>query len=142
MDFPGYDKPEEYAVDAGVLKVGGTTVGIGATVGGLTFEPGKEYRNVEFDGKTTDIAENDRVISYNSTISGDMLELSSAALMRYEPGASSDGSSGTNTITPIDATVFLAQGDYLTDVYFVLRRSDNKTIRVRFAKALIQRYSM
>jgi hypothetical protein len=143
MPFPGYVAPKGFGVDAGVLYVGTSPVGMGATEGGLTFDPGKEIGHPTFDGMTSEIAGLHRVLDYSANkISGDMLDLSGTAIGRYEPGSASDGSTGTNTITPIDATVFLAQGNYLRGVTYIGRRSDGKTIQVYMDWALIKKYTV
>lgn len=143
MTFPGYVKPSGFGVDAGVVYVGTTPVGMGATEGGLTFDPGKEIGHPTFDGMTSEIAGLHRVLDYSANkLSGDMLDLSGVAIGRYEPGSTSSSTSGTNTITPIDATVFLQSGDYLRAVTFIGRRSDGKTIQVYMDWAIIKKYTV
>lgn len=140
--WPGYKKPRTQLVNAGVVYVGETAVGMGATEGGLTFDPGREMRNVPFDGKTTDVAGLDRVITYNSRITGRWKDISAEFIQMLEPGSASDGSSGTNTITPIIAHKFLTQGDYLKNVTFVGLCSDGKTRRVFMEWAIVESYTL
>lgn len=138
MSFPGYAAPQAFVVDAGVLMVGSNV--IGATRGGLKFDPGITYRHVEFDGKTSDIEQLHRITEYNSTISGKMKDLTDAAISRYFPGATSDGSSN-NLFTMKSARAFLGSGDYLSNVKLVASQSDGETIVVTFAKALVEKVS-
>lgn len=138
MSFPGYSAPAAFVIDAGVLLVGSTP--IGATRGGVAFDPGISYRHVEFDGKTTDIAGLHRITEYAPTLSGDLLDLTDAAIGRYFPGSSSDGSSN-NLFTMKAARAFLVTGDYLTNVKFVGSQSDGaaETIVITFARALVEK---
>lgn len=137
MVFPGYAKPDSLVVDAGVVYVGSNPL-LKGTRGGLVFDPGKEMRHPEFDGKTTDIAGLHRNLRYNATIKGKCLMITPTT---YEAGSSSDGSSGTNLTTMIDATEFLPSGAYLQNVRFIGRAIINgtaKTVEVVFAWALVE----
>lgn len=140
--WPGYKKPASPLVNAGVVYVGETAVGMGATEGGLTFDPGKEIRNVPFDGKTTDVAKLDRVIVYNSRITGRFKDISETFIGYLEPGSASDGSAGKNTITPKTAHSFFQSGDYLRNVTFVGLCGDGSTRRVFMAWALVESYTL
>lgn len=137
MAFPGYTAPTAFVVDAGVFLVGSTP--IGATRGGMQFDPGVVYRHVEFDGKTTDIAGLHRITEYNATMTADMMDLTDAAISRYFPGATSDGSAN-NLFTMKDARDFLVTGDYLTTLKFVGQQSDGATenLIITFPRALVQ----
>lgn len=139
MAFPGYAAPTGFVVDAAVLLHGSTPMG--ATKGGLTWNPGKEIRHVEFDGLSTEIAGLHRILAYKPTISGNMKDLSAAAIGRYEPGSTSDGSS-TNTYTMKPAKEFYASGDYLQDVTFKGNRSDGKAFVIKLAWAIVREYNI
>lgn len=140
MAFPGYSAPAAFVIDAGVLLVGSTA--IGATRDGMKFDPGITYRHVEFDGKTTDIAGLHRIVEYNATMAAQLLDLSDAAIGRYNPGSSSDGSAN-NLFTMKAARSFLVTGDYLTNVKFVGQQSDGaaENIIITFARALVEKVS-
>ena len=140
MAFPGYSAPTAFVIDAGVLLVGSTV--IGSTLGGIKFDDGKVYRHVEFDGKTTDIAGLHRITEYNATLSGQLLDLTDAAISRYNPGSTSDGSAN-NLFTMKPAREFLVTGDYLTNVKFVGQQSDgsNETFVITFPRALVEKVS-
>ena len=146
MAFPGYTKPTEAMIDAGVLYVrspnSSTLLGIGPSRGGLTFNPGREMRNVEFDGKTTEIEGLDRVLRYNSSLTGGLIDFSRKSLGYYEPGSTSADSGSVARINPIAATVFLEAGAYLKDVLWISRNQDNRIKVVGFARALVTEYEV
>jgi len=142
MAFPGYVAPTNLMIDAGVLYVGASPLGMGATRGGIKFDPGAEMRNVPFDGKTTDIAGLDRVTAYNAKFTGKMIDLSGPSLQRLNPGSTSSDSGSEHIITPIDATVMLAAGDYLTDVKWIGRAQTGGTVEVLFAHAIVEKFSV
>lgn len=141
--FPGYVLPNQFPVDAGVLYVGSTPVGMGATKGGLKWDPAEEWQHVEYDGKSSESEGLHRVVDYSKNkLSGQILDLTGVAIGRYSPGSTSDGSTGTNTITPIDAFVFLSTGAYLANVTWFIRRSNNSTLIVVMPFALIKKYTL
>lgn len=146
MSFPGYTKPSEAMIDAGVLYLSApsaaTLIGMGPSRGGLTFNPGKEMRNVEFDGKTTDIEGLDRILRYNSTLTGGLIDFSRRSLGYYEAGSSSADSGSTTRIDPLGATEFLAAGAYLKNVLWISRNQDNRIKVVGFARALVTEYEV
>lgn len=143
MAFPGYAAPTGFVVDAAVLLVGSTPMG--ASDGGITFNPGREVRHVEFDGKTSEIAGLHRVTAYGPTITGRFKDLSGAAILRYEPGSTSDGSS-TNLFTMKPARDFWVTGDYLAAVKLKGNRTPvggvTKALVVNFAYAYVQSYQI
>src|SRR5690349_19917925 len=135
--FPGYVVPRQFPVDAGVMYVGTTPAGIGATEGGVQWDPGTEYHHPDFDGISGEIAQLHRVVDYSKNkLAGDILDLTGGNVGRYQPGSKSDGSVGTNTITPIDAFTFFASGNYLRNVTWFVRRAGNTTLGVFMAWAL------
>ena len=96
--------PSDIIVDTGLLYAGGTgangTVGsipIGVSRGGLTFNPGKEVRNVEFDGKRSPVAGLDRVIGYAPAIEGTMIEFATGSLQRLDASGSFSVAGGVAT---------------------------------------------
>jgi hypothetical protein len=148
MSFPGYVKPTQAMVDAGVLYLRDTTtlVGVGATRGGLTFSPGREMRNIEFDGKTTAIEGGDRVLRYEATISGSMIDFSAKSLSYYEPGstATTQGTAPATVtrISPLGATTFLTANAYLKDVMWISRNQDNSITVVGFPSGLVTEFEI
>jgi hypothetical protein len=138
MAFPGYSAPSAFVLDAGVIMVGSTV--IGATRGGMAFDPGMTLRHVEFDGKTTDIAGLHRIVEWNATISGDMLDTTDAAIGRYFAGSSSDGSAN-NLFTMKAARDFFVTGDYLSNLIWKGQQSDGtaENLIITFARALVEK---
>lgn len=146
MPFPGYTKPTEAMVDAGVLYLRdpNTTnlIGMGPSRGGLTFNPNREMRNVEFDGKTSMVDGLDRVLRYNPQLTGGLIDFSRKSLGYYEPGSTSADSGSSARITPIEATAFLEAGAYLKDVLWISRNQDNRIKVIGFPRALVTEYEV
>jgi len=141
MPFPGYAKPDKQVLDAGLITVGGFVAALSATKGGVKFDPKKEVHHTEFDGRRAQIRGQHRITGWEPTISGLVLSASDANIIRYNPGASSDGSA-TNTITHKAADSLWVDGDYLEDVYMIQRRADEKVYRVHFPVAYVAKCSL
>lgn len=146
MPFPGYTKPTEAMIDAGVLYLRSpetsTLIGMGPSRGGLTFNNNREIRNVEFDGKTSMLEGVDRVLRYNPQLTGGLIDFSKKSLAYYEPGVT-EGTSGSSTrLSPTDATVFLGTGAYLKDLLWISRNQDNRIKVVGFPRALVTEYEV
>jgi hypothetical protein len=137
MPFPGYQAPSQFGYDAAVLRVGGTRRFVSR--GGITFDPGIEMRDPEFDGKQSPIAGTHRITARQATITGRFKDLAPAAMMMYEPGSTSDGSS-PNVITPKVGREFLSTSEYLADVECILNKSDGKTNTAVFDYMLVTQY--
>lgn len=146
MSFPGYTKPTEAMIDAGVLYLRdpdtSNLIGMGPSRGGLTFNPNREMRNVEFDGKTSMIDGLDRVLRYNPQLTGGLIDFSRKSLGYYEPGSSSSDSGSSARVSPIDATVFLEAGAYLKDVLWISRNQDNRIKVIGFPRAIVTEYEV
>jgi hypothetical protein len=146
MSFPNYTKPSEAMIDVGVLYLrspdSSTMIGMGPSRGGLTFNPNKEMRNIEFDGKTSMIEGLDRVLRSNPQLSGGLIDFSRKSLGYYEPGSSSADSGSAARISPINATVFLEANAYLKDVLWVSRSQDNRIKVVGFPRAIVTEYEI
>ena len=138
MPFPGYAVPTQYLIDVGLITIGGKTAAWGATVGGLKFSPGNEVRHVQFDGLRSEIQLQHRNIGGAPVLSGKVLSSSEANVIRMNPGSSSDGST-LNTITLLQSDVFWSAGDYLTDVYYIGRRQDNKVFMIHMPVAYVRK---
>jgi hypothetical protein len=130
-----------FHVDAGMLYVGSTPIGWGPSRGGLTFDPGITMREPEYDGKSTPIDGQMRVIEYRSRITGQILDKSAAALGRLLPGYTSDGSTD-NVIAPRAARSFISESDTLSDVLLIMRGSDGVAAGVWFKKAIVESWTL
>ena len=137
MSFPtAYSKPTGFIVDVGFIVVGDNLEAIGATVGGIKWDPKKTVREVEFDGKYGPIAGMQRTIKYEPMLSGKIKRGGADFISLLEPGAESDGSSGSdgNVITLLDARTPWTVDMMLENVYYVGRQEDGDTFYVHFPR--------
>lgn len=135
--------PSDVIIDSGVLYVGATV--FGATTGGLKFDPGTEYRSVEFDGRRSPVRLLDRKAMFMPKLSGTVIQLSTTNVGQIEPGATVVASGAWTTSTsyqPKAAGLFLASGDYLTDVRAIWQRGSGAYVQVRFPAALLTKYDV
>lgn len=140
MPLNGYDGtlPSDALLDSGVLFVGSTAIGVSR--GGLNFDPGRQIRNIPFDGKRSDVKGLDRVTGWDAKISGTLLEFAATDIARLEPGSTSAVVGGTTTITPKTAGTLFASGDYLTDVHLIFERAGGGYAAVYFAQGFVNRW--
>jgi hypothetical protein len=135
--------PTDVLLDSGVLYVGSTV--FGATKGGLTFDPGVEYRNIEFDGKRSAIKLLDRKMMMTPKISGTVLELAAGNVAKLEPGATvatTGAWTGSTSYAPKRAAGLLVAGDYVDNVRAIWLRGNGAFVQVRFPSALIMKYDI
>lgn len=135
--------PSDVVLDSGVLYIGATV--FGALTGGLKFDPGNEYRAVEFDGRRSPVKGLDRKASVMPKLSGTMIQLSTTNVGQLEPGAAINATgawTGSTSYQPKAAAGFLASGDYLTDVRAVWLRGGGNFVEVRFPAALLTKYDI
>lgn len=134
--------PQDILVDVGVLYQDTPMTPIGVTRGGLTFSPDKELRNVEFDGKRSNIEQLDRVINHGGTITGTFIELSTTMIPILEPGVTTTTPGGqiTTLHTPKDASTLFVAGDYITDLRLTYLRQDATYACIHFPIALVTQY--
>lgn len=141
MPISGYsaDLPGDVLMDTGVLWIGNAI--LGATRGAPNFDPGKEFSNIDFDGKRSDLLGLDRVDRYDPVLSGMLIEFDTPDLARFEPGSTSAGT-GTVVHTPKAAGTLFASGDYMTDLRLIFERGVNPGTfaAIHFPKALCTRY--
>lgn len=135
--------PTDVLLDSGVLYL--STAAFGAFQGGLKFDPGTTYRNVEFDGKRTAVRLLDRKMMTAPKLTGTMIQLTAGKVPAIEPGAaitSAGGFTGSTSFMPKRAGSLLVAGDYVTDVRAIWLRGDNSYVSVRFASALVAKYDI
>jgi hypothetical protein len=138
--------PEDVLVDAGLIYVGtpgdeGTPMLLGASVDGFTFDPGKEFREMEFDGKRSPVVGGHRVTGYQSVISGTMLEFSDGQIPVYEPGAVVTAGPPI-LVTPKDAGGFFVEEDYVQNLWLFLQRGVSGYEKIAFDWALVRKYTL
>lgn len=143
--------PTDVLLDSGVLYAG-TTV-FGAFAGGLKFDPGITYRNVEFDGKRSPVKGIDRKMMQMPKLTGTVIQLSTTNVGQLEPGATSatgvtavtaaGGWTGASqSFTPKRAANLLAAGDYLSDIRAIWLRGSGTFVQVYFRSALCTKYDI
>lgn len=131
---------------AATIALDAALVGVGATVWGVTRGGprwnggGTEWREIEFDGKRSRIVGLARKTGFDPQITFEMVEMSTTALIRLEPGASSALVGGVTTITPKKAGLLLVDGDYLTNFWVAWKLGDATWLRILFPKALVTNY--
>lgn len=130
-------------LDSGVLYVGATVFGV--TKGGLNFDPGITYRNIDFDGKRSAVKLLDRKMMVQPKISGTVIQLSATNATQIEPGATTATTgawTGSTSVTGKRAALNLGAGDYLTDVRAIWLRASGGFVQVRFPAALCTKYDI
>lgn len=141
--------PDDVLLDVAVLsrEVAAAQVPFGVSRGGLSFNPNKETRNVEFDGKRSPIAGLDRVTKFAPVIEGRFIQIGKAQLADLEPGSSTATSTGTAspttyTITPTDASTLIAEGDLLTNLRMRYNRLGGGFVDIIFPVAICSQYDI
>lgn len=139
------DLPTDVLLDSGVLYVGNQVRGVSR--GGLSFDPGVQWRETTFDGKRSPTVGLHRKSGFEPVISGTMLEFGTEELPEYEPGSTSasTGTAGTDqvtTYTPQGADGYVAANSYISNVRLVFERGNGKFAAVLFSKALVRKWSL
>jgi hypothetical protein len=118
----------KFRADAARLYVGG--VWYGPSIGGYTHDPGANWRAIDGDGITTEMAGDQRVTGFNTHLRARMKDMTAQMLAYLQPGSTSDGSNGSqggNQIVPTTARVFFTEDDLIKDVRLVYRTHDPDT---------------
>jgi hypothetical protein len=144
------DFPNDVLIDSGVLYVGANK--FGAFAGGLKFDPGVTYRNIDFDGKRSPLKGLDLKASMAPKISGTCIVLNPLNVPQIDPGADSSTGAGipaaggstyaATSYAPQRAGSLLVTGDYLTDVRAIWLRGNGKFVQVYFKSGLCTKYDM
>lgn len=128
--------PTDVQLDSGILYIAGAV--FSAQSGGLKFDPGKEVRNIPFDGQRSPVKGLDRTVSWKPVISGNIMEMPSANFGVLEAGATGPGSTiaggptGATQLLPKSAGTLYATGDYISAPRAVWYRGDGTYVQVRF----------
>jgi hypothetical protein len=141
MAMPGYAVPDDAIVDVGVIAVGGVAAAWAATEGGLSWDPGKKVRGVEYDGKSFEHAGLLRVTGYDAKLSG---KVKRGFTTDFEPGSSSDGSSGSdgNVVTLLEARLPWTENMLLADVYYIGQQQNQVIFRIHMPLAYVKMYKL
>jgi hypothetical protein len=137
--------PADVLLDSGVLFVG--AVPLSASRGGLKFDPKKTVKQIEFDGRRSDIAGNDRTTMFAGSIAGKFIQFGASQILQLEPDLVSSSASGVITYSPKEAGVLYTAGAYITNLRLLFERSSSTVeaplyAAVLFAKALCTKYSL
>lgn len=141
MTMPGYVVPVDAIVDVGVLAIGGVAAGWSPTDGGLTWDPGKKVRHPDWDGRSFEHEGMHRTTGYDAKLTG---KLKRGFTLDFEPGAESDGSSGSdgNVVTLLDARLPWSEGMYLEDIYHICQQQDGLIYRLKFRRGYVKDYKL
>jgi hypothetical protein len=134
--------PDDVVLDSGVLYVG-TTV-FGAFAGGLKFDPGITYRNIDFDGKRSPVKGLDRKTMMMPKISGTCIQYSTTNVQQVEPGATDtaagEWTGAQSSYAPVAAGELMTS--YLADVRALWLRGNGEYVQVRFPSAMVTKYDI
>jgi hypothetical protein len=143
-NFDPTNTPKDILLDTALLYIGATPFGVSR--GGLSFDPGRTERNVDFDGKRAPVAGLDRVTGYAPTITGKFLTLSKTEILKFETGAASattgTAPNDTTTITPIDGSTQIASGSLIVNLRLIWRTGSGRFFQIRFPLAKCTRYTI
>lgn len=136
--------PSDVLLDSGILQIGSSV--FSATEGGLKYDPGVTRRNIEFDGKRSQVALLDRNVMFAPKISGTIIQVPSTVIIQVEGGATTvtvtGGPTGATQVTAKSGGVLYATGDYLANVRMIFERTDGTIFQIRFPKALITKWDL
>lgn len=134
--------PDDVVLDSGVLYVGASV--FGAFAGGLKFDPGITYRNIDFDGKRSAMKGLDRKTMMAPKISGTVIQLSTGNVVQVEPGAvdtaAGEWTGAASSYAPFAAGELMAS--YLTDVRAIWLRGNGEYVQVRFPSSMVTKYDI
>lgn len=145
------DMPNDVLTDAAVLsrKVSEAQVPFAVSRGGFTFRPGKEERNIPFDGQRSKIAGGDRVTMFTPTMSGTVIQLGLDQLADLEAGSTVQTVTSTatdvgsvHTITPGQASTLIAEGDLVEELTLTYRRQGGGTFAIVFPFAKCEEWEL
>jgi hypothetical protein len=157
--------PSDVLLDAGVLfytpASGGGAVPIGVTRGGVTVDPMKDKRNVDFDGKRAPVLGLDRVVMVGARISAKLLQFGPTDVQRFVSSGYGDLPAMATTDEVPDAALgatavaaraatdavpnagrLFTQGQYLKNLKVVFQRGGGGTAAVIFALAKVATWKL
>lgn len=127
--------PGNLGLGSGIVEIdtGAGFAVFSATRGAPRFTPGEEWRTPEIDGLSAPPAGTDRRVYTEATLEFTSLEFTAAKQAQLMPGSTSVTATGTTTITPVNAGVYIAEGAlYAWRVTW--RKGDNTLFSVTFPK--------
>lgn len=138
--------PTDMILDTGILQADITTPGtletIGVSRGGLSFDPGSENHEVEYDGRRAPVMGLDRKVFMRPKITGTMLLAGEQDLRLYEFAGAGTGL----VVTVKPANIFLVAGDYHKFALIFSRSgygaTSAGTVTITFPVGLVMKYSI
>ena len=130
-------------IDSAVLIVDGMQLTISR--GGWSFDPGEEWEDHSFPGRTMNTKGCRELVSLKPTIKGNAMMTGEAQITAYRPdGTWADHASiaGARTFTPNALRAYLTSSDYLSNVFIVWKRQRGDYIAVEFPTAVCGSYSI
>lgn len=139
--------PTDVLPDAAFLGFGanGSFTALGATDGGVDFDPAKSILNAKFDGQRSKIALLDRIEEHGGKIATKLLQANNSNINIPEPGITSASGSGivSVTYTPKPGSSFFQAGDYIAHFRMVMpRTTPNTWFQVHILKALCTKFKL
>lgn len=108
----------------------------GVSVGGLTFEPGREIRHIEFDGRRDEIEGLHRFVGRTGVISGTVLIEFPKHIPLVEPGITDATVGSITTWTPkASSTLWTPNTHYLNNLRMVGTKPSGTFVDVTFGRA-------
>jgi hypothetical protein len=135
---------------AGVLyhSVAGVATLLGASRGGFTLEPNPTFRTLKVDGVREEVVGQREAPTYSPVLKGKLLILTDTVAQRFllPGGTSAAGAVGEgNVITPKAAGTMLVDGDFVTNLRWVIDKTDPAAVRfaeVHFPRAICEQWSV
>jgi hypothetical protein len=121
-------------VDSAVLIVEG--VHFTCTRGGLSFDPGEEWEDFQFPGRTMNTKLCRELVKLKPTIKGNAMLTGEAQVSAYRPDGDWTDSGDVRLFTPKALRTDLTALDYLQNVFCVWKRQRNDIIAVEFPWAI------
>jgi hypothetical protein len=124
-------------IDSAVLLIDGVQLSISR--GGWTFDPGEEWEDYSFPGKTMSTVGARSLVRLKPTIKGTALLSGEDQITAYRPDGTWANHAtivGARTFTPNALRAYLTDADYLTDVICIWKRIRGDYIAVEFPYAV------
>ena len=137
MDF------SDIILDSAVLVVGG--VHLTATRGGLSFDPGEEWDDFVYPGRTMNTKACRELVRLAPTIKGTAMMTGEAQMSAFRPSGQWSDSEETENVrlfTPAAIRGDLTPADYLADVFCIWKRQRGDYFAVEFPFAISTSWSI
>lgn len=130
-------------IDSATLLVDGMQLTISR--GGWAFDPGEEWEEFRFPGRTMNVRGCRELVSLKPTIKGNAMMAGEVQISAYRPDGTwspHESIAGARTFTPNALRAYLSTGDYLQNVFIVWKRQRGDYIAVEFPVAVCAGYSI